>query len=179
MALRAFPTGNVRVTVLSPLKLTVVALSKIFTAIGGPSGNFLTWYLSRYQEVDEGSNEDDAIDVEAWTTLSEAPGSWTANDEDTAVPSSSEVWAKAGAANVDIFRCCICFSMPNKPVINLGIQNCCPVCRAIYEAPIRDNTYKMELSDAVREGLVEPSACDTPEKLYDWDGVVFTTLSPN
>ncbi|KAJ7248746.1 hypothetical protein C8J57DRAFT_1240167 [Mycena rebaudengoi] len=59
---------------------------------------------------------------------------------------------------------------------SLGIRNCCPVCRApIYEAPIRDNTYKMELSDAVREGLVEPSASDTPEKLYDWDRVVFAT----
>ncbi|KAJ7219001.1 hypothetical protein C8J57DRAFT_1537231 [Mycena rebaudengoi] len=127
--------------------------------------------------VDEGSSEDDAIDVEAWTTLSEALGSWTANDEDTAVPSSSEVWAKARAANVDIFQCCICFLMPNKPVMplcmhifcyscirkNLGIRNCCPVCRApIYEAPIRDNAYEMELSDAVCEGLVEPSASDTP-----------------
>ncbi|KAJ7231371.1 hypothetical protein C8J57DRAFT_1533784 [Mycena rebaudengoi] len=49
--------------------------------------------------VDEGFSEDDAIDVEAWTTLSEAPGSWTANDEDTAVPSSSEVWAKARAVH--------------------------------------------------------------------------------
>ncbi|KAJ7248941.1 hypothetical protein C8J57DRAFT_1239948 [Mycena rebaudengoi] len=58
--------------------------------------------------------------------------------------------------------CCICFSTPNKPVI-----------APIYEAPIRDNAYEMELSDAVREGLVEPSAFDTPEKLYDWDGVVF------
>ncbi|KAJ7197338.1 hypothetical protein C8J57DRAFT_1262815 [Mycena rebaudengoi] len=113
---------------------------------------------------------------EAWTALSEAPGSWTANDEDTAVPSSSEVWAKARAANVDIFQCCICSSTPNKPVINLGIRNCCPVCRApIYEALIRDNAYEMELSDAVCEGLVEPSASDTPEKLYDQDGVVFAT----
>ncbi|KAJ7263422.1 hypothetical protein C8J57DRAFT_1231295 [Mycena rebaudengoi] len=67
--------------------------------------------------VDEGSSEDDTIDVEAWTTLSEAPGSWTANDEDTAVPSSSEVWAKVRAANVDIFQCCICFSTPNKLVM--------------------------------------------------------------
>ncbi|KAJ7264639.1 hypothetical protein C8J57DRAFT_1230414 [Mycena rebaudengoi] len=86
-----------------------------------------------------------------------APGSWTANDEDTAVPSSSEVWAK-------------------KFGHSLGIRNCCPVCRAlIYEAPIRDNAYKMELSDAVHEGSVEPSASHAPEKLYDWDGVVFAT----
>ncbi|KAJ7290082.1 hypothetical protein C8J57DRAFT_1492828 [Mycena rebaudengoi] len=63
-----------------------------------------------FQVVDKGS-------WEAWTTLSEAPGSWTANDEDTAVPSSSEVWTKARAANIDIFQCCICFSTPNKPVM--------------------------------------------------------------
>ncbi|KAJ7290610.1 hypothetical protein C8J57DRAFT_1213249 [Mycena rebaudengoi] len=94
---------------------------------------------------------------EAWTTLSEAPGLWTENDEDTAVPSSSEVWQKH-------VPCCICFSMPNKPVI-----------APIYKAPIRDNAYEMELSDAVHEGLVELSASDTPEKLYDWDGVVFAT----
>ncbi|KAJ7261029.1 hypothetical protein C8J57DRAFT_1635552 [Mycena rebaudengoi] len=92
-------------------KLIPMAL-ETSSPLKGPPG--IPWYL---QEVDEGSNEDDTIDVEAWTTLSEAPGSWTVNDEDTAVPSSSEVWAKAGAANVDIFRCCICFSTPNKPVI--------------------------------------------------------------
>ncbi|KAJ7211977.1 hypothetical protein C8J57DRAFT_1256524 [Mycena rebaudengoi] len=91
---------------------------------------------------------------EAWITLSEAPGSWTANDEDTAVPSSSEVWAKARAV----------LHMPfdaNKPVITAAP---CAECLSMRQ---------MELSDAVREGLVEPSASDTPEKLYDWDGVVF------
>jgi hypothetical protein len=41
--------------------------------------------------VDEGSSEVDTIDVGAWTTLSEAPGSWTANDKDTVAPSSRKV----------------------------------------------------------------------------------------
>ncbi|KAJ7259259.1 hypothetical protein C8J57DRAFT_1233623 [Mycena rebaudengoi] len=73
--------------------------------------------------------------------------------------------AKCGQKHVP---CCICFSTPNKPVINLGIH-------WAFGTAAPDNAYEMELSDAIREGLVEPSASDTPEKLYDWDGVVFAT----
>ncbi|KAJ7239483.1 hypothetical protein C8J57DRAFT_1245915 [Mycena rebaudengoi] len=44
--------------------------------------------------VDSGSTAKDAISVEAWTTLSEAPGSLA---DGPAAPSSSEVWAQARA----------------------------------------------------------------------------------
>ncbi|KAJ7245605.1 hypothetical protein C8J57DRAFT_1242193 [Mycena rebaudengoi] len=137
MALRAFPTGKVRVTVLSPLKLTVVALSK--TSF---NSDLETWYLSWYQEVEKGSNEDDTIDVEAWTTLSEAPGSWTANDEDT---------------------------KKIQPYPLQATRKCGPSRAASALRRLTSRSY------AVREGLVEPSASDTPEKLYDWTGVVFVT----
>ncbi|KAJ7213790.1 hypothetical protein C8J57DRAFT_1255950 [Mycena rebaudengoi] len=64
--------------------------------------------------VDGGSTAEDAISVEAWTTLSEAPGSLA---DGPAAPSSSEVSAQARAENLDIFQCCICFCSPQKPVI--------------------------------------------------------------
>ncbi|KAJ7244232.1 hypothetical protein C8J57DRAFT_1680998 [Mycena rebaudengoi] len=135
--------------------------------------------------VDSGSTAKDAISVEAWTTLSEAPGSLA---DGPAAPSSSEVWAQARTENVDIFQCCICFCTPQKQVMplcmhiycyqcirnNLNRQNICPVCRSpIREPPIRDNTYEMELADAIKEGLVEPPEDVGSEGLYIWEGVVF------
>lgn len=44
--------------------------------------------------IDSGSTAKDAISVDAWTTLSEAPGSLA---DGPAAPSSSEVWAQARA----------------------------------------------------------------------------------
>jgi hypothetical protein len=50
----------------------------------------------------------------------------------------------------------------------------CPVCRSpIRESPIRDNTFELDLYDAIREGLVDAPTTELPTSPYNWDGIEF------